>query len=429
MLTGTRGRVVRAVATAAAIVAVGLGLATLLHVGPVGATTSFSLPRAAVAAEAQDGMTPISGMTAPPITLVDQHGRPFSLRSLRDRAVVLTFLDPVCWVECPLQAQEMRLSLRYLPASARSRVALVAVAANSVVHSLAAVRAFNRTEGLTGLPNWYFVTSPSLATLSRVWRSYYVSVSAPRDGMVDHTLAFYLIAPGGQVRYLSQPSDTTAAFVGTAELLAAYTGRILGVVPAFPSAGPSASRVLPSFSTPTALQSKASLGVTMRSATHGWRVVWRQGYEVLERTTDAGHTWRDVSPAGVTKHGGLYAAYGAGGQAWVVVLPWGYSHTPVTFYTDDWGTTWRYTGVWPDGTLDGRVARPLAASGASAFWLTTAGLFEARRGGAWRRVAALPGGIPAGASLRALGAGSAELTGAAAGLVWHARAGWRALGP
>lgn len=422
-------RLLYAAAAGALVLAVGVGLAALLHIGPVGATTSLSLPAAAVAAQAQDGITPISHMAAPGFRLLGQNGRPLSLNSLRGKAVILTFLDPVCWDQCPLQAQEMKLSLRYLPASARSRVALVAVAANNVVHSLSAVRAFDQTEHLNGLGNWHFVTSPSLAALSRVWRAYYVAVSATRDDMVDHTLCFYLIAPNGQVRYLSEPSDATSAFVGTSEVLAAYTARMLGVVPQFPAGGPAPASLLPHFATTTAAALRASEGVTMRTPRRGWRVTRRNGFEILERTTDGGRTWSDVSPAGVTKLGGVYAAFGSGGQAWVVVLPWGYTHTPVTFYTADWGTTWQFTGVWPAGAAASKVDRPLVANGGTAYWLNARGLFRASGVGAWVRLGAPPASVPRGAVLTALAGGGVRLEARTRSATFSQGRGWVATGP
>ena len=41
-------------------------------------------------------------------TLTDQHGGQVTLSSLRGKAVLLTFLDPVCVTDCPLIAQEFR---------------------------------------------------------------------------------------------------------------------------------------------------------------------------------------------------------------------------------------------------------------------------------------------------------------------------------
>lgn len=419
-------RLLTGAAAALGIAAVGGATAWVLRVGAIGASTSLSLPAAAVTAQAQDGMTPIARMAAPPLSLIDQNGRPVSLADFKDKAVVLTFLDPVCWDECPLEAQDMKLMLRFLPPRARSRVALVAVVANPVVHSLAAVRAFDRTERLTSLANWHYLTSPSVAALRRVWGRYFVSVTVPRDAMVDHSQAFYLIAPGGQVRYLSAPNDTLSTFVGTAELLAAYVGRILGQRPTFPAAEPAPSSLLPRPATASPAQRAASVGIAMRGPDDGWMVAWKGGYERLLRTADGGRTWTDQSPAGVTKEGGLLAAFGSGGRAWVVVLPWGYTRTPLTFSTADWGATWRYTGVWPVGTALAGAARPLAAQGRTAYWLTASGLWRASAGGPWQRVAPAPPSVPAGATLTAQKAGAGlVLTGRGGRWTWSAAAGWR----
>jgi peroxiredoxin len=40
--------------------------------------------------------------------LTDQHGRTITLANLRGKVVLLTFLDPVCTSDCPMEAQEFR---------------------------------------------------------------------------------------------------------------------------------------------------------------------------------------------------------------------------------------------------------------------------------------------------------------------------------
>jgi|GEM_PF-5095500 len=421
-------RILVSVLVGCGILAVGLALALYLHVGPTGAPTSLTLPTAAAAAQAQDGMTPISQMTAPGFTLTDQRGRAVSLSAFRGRAVVLTFLDPVCWYQCPLQAQDMKLMLRYLPASARANVALVSVVTNPVVHSVAAVQAFDRAENLTTLPNWYFLTSSSVPALRHVWSRYFVDVSVPREGMVDHSQAFYLIAPDGQVKYLSEPSDVPSTFVGTAQLLAAYVARILNVTPTFPAGTTFSDAHLPTFVSATPAEARATVGTTMEGGGQGWKVAWQHGYEVLDATHDGGKTWVNVSPAGVTKKGGLLAAFGRSGQAWVVVLPWGYTLTPLSFYTGDYGATWTYTGVWPGGSVAGAVTRPLAASGSTAYWLTRSGLWAEQGSGAWRKLAATPTALPGAATVTADASGGVTVAGHGGTVRWTPAGGWQPAG-
>jgi peroxiredoxin len=40
--------------------------------------------------------------------LTDQHGRTITLANLRDKVVLLTFLDPVSTSDCPMEAREFR---------------------------------------------------------------------------------------------------------------------------------------------------------------------------------------------------------------------------------------------------------------------------------------------------------------------------------
>ena len=67
--------------------------------------------------------------------LVDQRGDPVSLSSLHGRVVALTFLDPVCTSDCPLIAQELRLTDQMLGTSA-GPVEMVAVVATLTSTSL-----------------------------------------------------------------------------------------------------------------------------------------------------------------------------------------------------------------------------------------------------------------------------------------------------
>ena len=82
-----------------------------------------------IVTESVDGPPADIGGHAPDFNLVDQHGHPVTLTSLRGDTVALTFLDPVCTTDCPLIAQEFRATDRMLGASA-NKVKFVAIAAN-----------------------------------------------------------------------------------------------------------------------------------------------------------------------------------------------------------------------------------------------------------------------------------------------------------
>ena len=163
-------------------------------------------------AEAVNGLPSGLASPAPDFRLVDQHGTPVRLSGLRGRAVVLTFLDPVCTSDCPLIAQQLRQADGIL-GSQSARAELVVVNANPLYTSTAVLRAFDTQEHLTHLANWAYLTGTP-AQLRRVWDDYNVQVSVSPDGaMVDHSELVYVIGPRGQMRWVvnDSPIDPAAA--------------------------------------------------------------------------------------------------------------------------------------------------------------------------------------------------------------------------
>jgi cytochrome oxidase Cu insertion factor (SCO1/SenC/PrrC family) len=152
-----------------------------------------------ILAQAIDGNAAPLNFAAPAFTLTDQHGRQISLASLRGKVVLLTFLDPVCTSDCPLIAQEFREADQVLGASSR-HVELVAIVANPVYRSTAYTRAFDSQEGLSGVPNWLFLTG-SVAQLQQTWTRYAVAAQVvAAGGMIAHNDVAYVIDAGGHTR-------------------------------------------------------------------------------------------------------------------------------------------------------------------------------------------------------------------------------------
>ena len=107
-----------------------------------------------ILAEAVDGSSaPLH--TIPPGFALTDPGHPVSLASLRGKAVLLTFLDPVCLADCPLEAQEFRQAGVLLGAQA-SHVELVAVNLNPLYGGLAYTRVFDQEQSLSHVRNWLF---------------------------------------------------------------------------------------------------------------------------------------------------------------------------------------------------------------------------------------------------------------------------------
>jgi cytochrome oxidase Cu insertion factor (SCO1/SenC/PrrC family) len=152
-----------------------------------------------IIAQAIDGDAAPMDSRAPAFTLTDQNGKQVSLASLHGKVVLLTFLDPVCTSDCPEIAQEFRGVDQVLGADAR-HVALVAIVANPLYHSVAYTRAFDAEERLTSVPNWLYLTG-SLAQLQQAWKNYAIAAQIlPAGGMIAHTDVAYVIDPSGYTR-------------------------------------------------------------------------------------------------------------------------------------------------------------------------------------------------------------------------------------
>jgi cytochrome oxidase Cu insertion factor (SCO1/SenC/PrrC family) len=182
-------------------------LATVTALGAVGVVLLGAIPMAAaqasnsaapILAQAVDGSSAPLNSPAPGFTLTDQSGKTVSLASLHGKAVLLTFLDPVCVSDCPLIAQEFREAAQLL-AGQRSHVELVAVNLNPLYRGASYLRAFDQAEHLAGLSDWEYLTG-SVAQLRPVWKSFgVVSETLPAGAMLGHSDAAFVIGPDGRL--------------------------------------------------------------------------------------------------------------------------------------------------------------------------------------------------------------------------------------
>ena len=212
---------------------------TMISVGAVGVIVLGAAPMAAaqasatastILAQAVDGSASPVDSPAPGFTLTDQHGRQVPLSGLRGKVVLLTFLDPVCVTDCPLIAQEFRQTGQLLGGDAR-RVELVAVDVNPLYNELAYTQAFDRQEGLAGVPDWLYLTG-SPDRLRQVYRAYGVaSETSPGGAMLAHNDIAFVIDQAGHLReeLNFDPGPGTAATKSSfAAELADAAARLLG---------------------------------------------------------------------------------------------------------------------------------------------------------------------------------------------------------
>jgi cytochrome oxidase Cu insertion factor (SCO1/SenC/PrrC family) len=201
----------QAVASATARSVTGLGAFAVVLVGaaPMAAATADRTADPIIARALAGPPVPLD-RPAPRFRLLDVSGQPVTLMSLRGRVLLLTFLDPVC-ADCPVIAQEMKAAGARLGPAA-GRVSLVAISADSTRSGPAFLRAFDRQQGLTSVPNWLFLTG-SVAQLQPVWDAY--EKIAPRliIGMTARADLIFVIDRSGQIRLEipDSPAPATAS--------------------------------------------------------------------------------------------------------------------------------------------------------------------------------------------------------------------------
>jgi cytochrome oxidase Cu insertion factor (SCO1/SenC/PrrC family) len=200
-------------------------LASVASAGAIGVILLGAVPMAA--AQASDAASPILAQSvdgtsaplnspAPGFTLTDQDGRKVSLASLHGKAILLTFLDPVCVTDCPLIAQEFRQA-GLLLAGHVSQVELVAVNINPLYSDVSYLRAFDQQERLTSLPDWLYLTGAP-AQLRPIWKKYGIaSETSPAGSMLGHNDAAFVIGTNGRLRQELDfdPGPGTAATVAS----------------------------------------------------------------------------------------------------------------------------------------------------------------------------------------------------------------------
>jgi cytochrome oxidase Cu insertion factor (SCO1/SenC/PrrC family) len=179
--------------------AVALGAA----VGIAVAIASSGGSKSAVLTRAPDAAWPVGRRLAPEFRMPDQAGKPVSVRALRGKPVVVTFIDPVCRNLCPLEAAALGKVVRDLGSRAP---AVVAVSVNPWADTSANFKADARAWQLPS--SWRWATG-SRAGLARVWRSYGVTVQVQTKRLagvtvrnVIHTEGSYVIDARGFERAL-----------------------------------------------------------------------------------------------------------------------------------------------------------------------------------------------------------------------------------
>jgi cytochrome oxidase Cu insertion factor (SCO1/SenC/PrrC family) len=153
-----------------------------------------------ILAESIDGTSTPVDFPAPAFSLTDQDGRAVTLASLHGKVVLLTFLDDTCTTDCPLIAQEFRQAGQLLSGHT-AQVELVAINYNPINTGVSYIQAFDRQEGMAGVPNWLYLTGTT-AQLEQVWQHYAVPPAEilPAGSMIGHGDYAFVIDQAGHIR-------------------------------------------------------------------------------------------------------------------------------------------------------------------------------------------------------------------------------------
>jgi protein SCO1 len=172
-------------------------LATLMLAGCGATAKSTKIEMAPAPKQTYAGAEVSPPRAAQPIALHDAWGRPVSLRALRGKYALVTFLYVHCPDVCPLIAQNLNAALRQLGPK-RNQVRVLAVSVDPKGDTPAAVKRYIAQRGL--LPQFRYLIGTK-AQLAPVWaRWHVVAVAAP--GVVNHVAYTALVDPAGKERVL-----------------------------------------------------------------------------------------------------------------------------------------------------------------------------------------------------------------------------------
>ena len=198
-----------------------VGLAGQRAMSPdAGSTTASGVDRTPRAERFEGSIMP-PGVRAPDFALRDQEGDRVSMRALRGRPVIVTFLYTTCEESCPAQAQQIKLGLDRLGED----LPTLAVAVEPKTDTPANARRFLREQGMVGRMD---IVLGSRRQLEPVWKGFAIQ---PQRADVEHQARTVLIDARGYQR-IGFPLDQL-----TPERLASDARTLLAEARGSPGAG------------------------------------------------------------------------------------------------------------------------------------------------------------------------------------------------
>ena len=141
-------------------------------------------------AERFEGSIMPDGLRAPDFSLRDQDGERVSMRALRGRPVIVTFLYTTCEETCPAQAQQIKIGLDRLGRD----IPALAIAVKPETDTPTNANRFLVEQGMVGRMDIALGSRPEL---ERVWKGFAIQ---PQLEGVDHQARTVLIDANGYQR-------------------------------------------------------------------------------------------------------------------------------------------------------------------------------------------------------------------------------------
>lgn len=154
------------------------------------------------------------------VTLVDQDGHKFSLKSLAGKTVLLNFVFTQCPGPCPVQTVGLRRLQMQLSPGEKDSMHLVSISVDPDVDTPERLHEFARQRGVD-FDNWSFVTGPTNLIDSYI-ASFGAHVSRAADAPLEHSLNLYLVGADGELwqSYTTLDSERILTDMRTAARLA-----------------------------------------------------------------------------------------------------------------------------------------------------------------------------------------------------------------
>jgi len=151
--------------------------------------------------------------------LLDQDGQPQSLEALRGKFVILDFIFTHCPGPCPILTATKRRVQERLDPALRESTHFLSVSVDPQRDRPEVLRAYAEARGID-LSNWSFLTG-ARAEVDAVLRAYGVGAVPGEGGEIEHTVASFLIGPGGLIerRYLGSGHRADEFLADLRELL------------------------------------------------------------------------------------------------------------------------------------------------------------------------------------------------------------------